>query len=291
MYSSFCILLRLRSCSAGTPAGVFAFWDPVPQARAVQSQKSRSCLWLSVPRLSAMSCWLGRLTVRYHNEQTVACDVSSLAATLTKKRGDPFVSLLLVPVVRVFDCQLSGVSSPLDSLVARHYSEQTVACDVSSLDATLTKKRGGTPLCRSCRSPRPRGLRLSAVGCDLSAWQPNRPVPQRTGRHLRRKFFSCNAYKNVGGGADRADDQAHSNKITPWQWPPRHAGTPTTLVLSIVYFITRGHQGWGVQHQKIPPAVVVTLDELQGFATGQEKPLARPRQCHSERSEESAFRK
>jgi hypothetical protein len=236
MYSSFCILLRLRSCSAGTPAGVFAFWDPVPQARAVQSQKSRSCLWLSVPRLSAMSCWLGRLTVRYHNEQTVACDVSSL-------------------------------------------------------DATLTKKRGGTPLCRSCRSPRPRGLRLSAVGCDLSAWQPNRPVPQRTGRHLRRKFFSCNAYKNVGGGADRADDQAHSNKITPWQWPPRHAGTPTTLVLSIVYFITRGHQGWGVQHQKIPPAVVVTLDELQGFATGQEKPLARPRQCHSERSEESAFRK
>jgi len=165
-----------------------------------------------------MSCWLGRLTVRYHNEQTVACDVSSLAATLTKKRGDPFVSLLLVPGPRVLggsDCQ------------------------------------------------------------------------------LRRKFFSCNAYKNVGGGADRADDQAHSNKITPWQWlwPPRHAGTPTTLVLSIVYFITRGHQGWGVQHQKIPPAVVVTLDELQGFATGQEKPLARPRQCHSERSEESAFRK
>ena len=182
-----------------------------------------------------MSCWLGRLTVRYHNEQTVACDVSSLVATLTKKRGDPFVSLLLVPVVRVFDCQLSGVSSPLDSLVARHYSEQTVACDVSSLAATLTKKGEG--------------------------------------------------------GTDRADDHAHSNKITPWQWPPRHAGTPTTIVLSIVYFITRGHQGWGVQHQKIPPTVVVTLDELQGFATGQEKPLARPRQCHSERSEESAFRK
>jgi len=236
MYSSFCILLRLRSCSAGTPAGVFAFWGPPSPRRAVV-EGPLVPVALGSPAVGCeLPAW--QPNGRYHNEQTVACDVSSLAATLTKKRGGPLCVALARP-----------------------------------------------------RSPCPRGLRLSAVGFDLSAWQPNRPVPQRTGRHLRPKFFSCNAYKNVGGGADRADDQAHSNKITPWQWPPRHAGTPTTLVLSIVYFITRGHQGWGVQHQKIPPAVVVTLDELQGFATGQEKPLARPRQCHSERSEESAFRK
>jgi hypothetical protein len=234
MYSSFCILLRLRSCSAGTPAGVFAFWGPPSPRRAVVEEP-------------LVPVALGSPAVGY---ELLAWPPNG-------------------PVPQRTDCRLR---------------RKFFRCNVY-------KKEGGTPLCRSCRSPRPRGLRLSAVGCDLSAWQPNRPVPQRTGRHLRRKFFSCNAYKNVGGGADRADDQAHSNKITPWQWPPRHAGTPTTIVLSIVYFITRGHQGWGVQHQKIPPAVVVTLDELQGFATGQEKPLARPRQCHSERSEESAFRK
>ena len=42
---------------------------------------------LSGLQLSAVSCQLGNLTVRYHNEQAVAYDLSSLAATLIKNGG------------------------------------------------------------------------------------------------------------------------------------------------------------------------------------------------------------
>jgi len=87
-----------------------------------------------------MSCWLGRLTVRYHNEQTVACDVSSLAATLTKKRGGPLCVALAGPrVLGGSDCQLSAVICQPGSLTGQCHSEQAVTCDVSSLAATLTK--------------------------------------------------------------------------------------------------------------------------------------------------------
>jgi hypothetical protein len=140
MYSSFCILMRLRSCSAGTPAGVFAFWGPPSPRRAVV-EGPLVPVALGSPAVGCeLPAW--QPNGRYHNEQTVACDVSSLAATLTKKRGDPFVSLLLVPgprVLGVSDYQLSALICQPGSLIGQCHSEQAVTCDVSSLAATLTK--------------------------------------------------------------------------------------------------------------------------------------------------------
>jgi hypothetical protein len=98
---------------------------------------------------------------------------------------------------------------------------------------------------------------LLAVGCELSLRLS--PLPATLTRNLqltenkttlslfratltsrdKHKSFVCHSYKKHGGVGEDVPIFARRSQL------PRHAGTPATLILSYVYFITRAHPGGG----------------------------------------------
>jgi hypothetical protein len=111
-----------------------------------------------------------------------------------------------------------------------------------------------------CIKPSPLPLssgRLSAVGCELPPRQS--PLAATLLERLelaenkttlgsftatvtaavKPKSFVCHSYKKHGGVGEDVPIFARRSQL------PRHAGTPATLILSYVYFITRAHPGGG----------------------------------------------
>jgi len=90
------------------------------------------------------------------------------------------------PCSKVSDCQLSAVSCQLGSLAARRHNEPAVPCRSKFFSCNAYRKEGDSymsPLFAQLLFRVP-DYALSAVGCELSAWQPSGPAPQRTRRPL-----------------------------------------------------------------------------------------------------------